>query len=343
MKILAYSREEDYYRRVVKGEALPASIVAVEVLRPDIEGDDTAAPTAGTLAIADGPVGEAEEASALHIVETLSDDDDDDDDAMGDDDILPPPLALESEDNLSGELSSGKFGCFKISVKKAGVYSTYGGFQPTCRFHKKSDATGCKRFFRILGPSIADRTSAMRLAAWWCVRHSEFTRQRFHLNCPMYIDECPSSAWLLANKVTVPPGPHDVHADELLDALEDISDPVTPTAAPPTPEGSATPKAAAPAEAVPTGRARGGARGGGRARGGDAGEYDAGGRGRRGRRGRGDAGRRGRRGGRGRAAVEAPPTPEAPDEVPEVPGPVGDPSSGTTSDVSSGEQGSDTD
>ena len=56
-----------------------------------------------------------------------------------------------------------------------------GGIQASCRHHKKSDVTGCKRFFSFgddleLKPETISET--IRAAKYWLTLHEDYTRQR---------------------------------------------------------------------------------------------------------------------------------------------------------------------
>ena len=76
-----------------------------------------------------------------------------------------------------------RVGPFTISVKQTGQKSggPYGGYQAICPFHRKSAHTGCSKWFRVGGPSYADRAEAARASLHWCAQAAKFDRQWQHV------------------------------------------------------------------------------------------------------------------------------------------------------------------
>ena len=76
-----------------------------------------------------------------------------------------------------------RVGPFTISVKQTGQKSggPFGGYQAMCPFHRKSAQTGCSKWFRVGGPSYADRAEAARASLHWCAQATKFERQWQHV------------------------------------------------------------------------------------------------------------------------------------------------------------------
>lgn len=106
----------------------------------------------------------------------------------------------DSMEHVFDRLSSGAFRHFKITPKQ--YEESYGGYQATCLFHKKNHKTGCKRWFRVDGPSRKDKEDAVKLLLHWCIIAPDFDRQRAHLYCPMSLADCPDVATMMALEPT---------------------------------------------------------------------------------------------------------------------------------------------
>ena len=210
--MIAHGREDKYYRGILKGD-VEVEQDDDENIVPELDHVEIAAAELEPLAdeLEPDELGEAHEAVALHGIE----------DAVGDGSDVE---VLEVESELARELHTGHFGCVTISVKKPGYpgSSTHGGFQPSCPFHKLSHNSGCKRYFKIKGPTLRDQNAAAAMSAWWCLKHSMFVRQRDHLRCDMIESDCPSVAWLMERKIVDAPLPGTVKTDDCLDAEEEF-------------------------------------------------------------------------------------------------------------------------
>lgn len=90
-------------------------------------------------------------------------------------------LADDDGEVVARELRGGKWGVFGITPKQAGQGGKWGGYQARCPFHAKNPMTGCKRFFRLDGPTKDDTSKTLRLMMQWCIDARGFQRQRVHL------------------------------------------------------------------------------------------------------------------------------------------------------------------
>ena len=127
----------------------------------------------------------------------------------------PPPPYEESQDHLEDVASlvvDSCWGVFSIVAKNH-------GWQATCKFHSKSRRTGCKKWFPLLSLSKEDENRCLRNLLWWCLRHSDFTRQRDHVSYTPVPEDVPSTDFLDAMTPSVPPTA-PVKTDEELDAEE---------------------------------------------------------------------------------------------------------------------------
>ena len=153
----------------------------------------------------------------------------------------PRPRGGEDELNdLRELLSSSTWGCFRITPKQPGTSGnlTFGGYEGSCKFHKKSDKTGCKKFVSIKGPGPEPRDLALRQVLYWCSQAKDHDRQRKHLAAATHPP--PSMEVLNSWRIDEAPLACDVKSDLELDRLEQRR------------------VAAGKAKATPKGRARGG-------------------------------------------------------------------------------------
>ena len=122
----------------------------------------------------------------------------------------PGPLPLrDPEQEVAAArdmLSSSRFGCFAITPKQPGSKGggMCGGFEGSCKHHKKNDRTGCKKYISIKGPTQADRDAAFDQILFWCTLAPEHNRQRWHLRAEL--EPAPARAVLLAKRIDVAPG-----------------------------------------------------------------------------------------------------------------------------------------
>jgi hypothetical protein len=127
----------------------------------------------------------------------------------------------EAEDfaDLPIILKATSWGVFRLTPRtpdKGG--GVHGGYQANCPFHKRNDKSGCRKFFRILGPRPADRFTTLRRMLWWCLGHSDFDRQRKHIAWEPSEAELPHQDFMLASKILDKPPWLSVKSDVELDA-----------------------------------------------------------------------------------------------------------------------------
>ncbi len=118
-------------------------------------------------------------------------------------------------------MRSGRFGVFRLTPKQPGTSSSgaYGGLQATCPFHRLNARSGCKKFVTIRGPSVEDKSAALRVLLQWCVEAPNYSRQRYHMAVPLAPESAPPWAFLLSRRIDDEPrGP--VQTDAELDAAE---------------------------------------------------------------------------------------------------------------------------
>ncbi|MCP4245122.1 MAG: hypothetical protein GY772_31670, partial [bacterium] len=83
-------------------------------------------------------------------------------------------------------LQGQTLGPFRVTPKQgqgraAGPCGDYGGWEATCPFHRKNASSGCRKWFRVQGPTLEDRARAANAAMQWCSVAKDFDRQRWHL------------------------------------------------------------------------------------------------------------------------------------------------------------------
>ena len=122
--------------------------------------------------------------------------------------------ALESALFVGGV---AKYGSFSFSVKQARSAPPCGGIEVTCRWHKKSLVTGCKRFVRFTDSTPEARNQCILLLKHWCNQACKFDRQRSHIRMPLSPGDCPPESIVLAQELTENP-PALIKTDEELDA-----------------------------------------------------------------------------------------------------------------------------
>ena len=98
--------------------------------------------------------------------------------------------------------ATGRFGVFTFIRTWR---SAHGGFEVSCPFHKKNLKSGCRRHFRVDGPTEEDLERAVKLAMWWCVKAKDHARQARHLTTELPESECPPFDALYALKETEMP------------------------------------------------------------------------------------------------------------------------------------------
>lgn len=182
-----------------------------------------------------------------------------------------PPLDEDGVDVLCefGVLESGRWGVFTITPRQPGAHGAgaYGGFQAACPFHKKNTKSGCRKWIRIEGPSLADKRRTAHQLMWWCVQATDFKRQRDHLDLPTDYESCPPIEAVLSFKITDPPPPGTVLDDVTLDRIDETALDALPLASL-LPAGGAPgpppPEAAGPVRGRGRGRGRAGRGRGGR-------------------------------------------------------------------------------
>ena len=137
-----------------------------------------------------------------------------------------------------------KYGSFSFSVKQAHSAPPHGGVEASCRFHRKSQVTGCKRFVRFLDATEESRKSTILLLQHWCNQASRFNRQRDHIRMPLVLEDLPPPALVAQQKISANP-PSKVKTDAELDEEQkkagEISLPKAKAKA--SSKGSAAPKA----------------------------------------------------------------------------------------------------
>ena len=141
--------------------------------------------------------------------------------ARDEQEFIPPPPPPDPEDEVAAArdlLSSSRFGSFTITPKQAKGPGNFGGYQGSCRFHKKNNLTGCKRFVSIKGPTSEDREAAFDQILYWCTQARDFNRQRWHIGTSL--QPTPSRA-LLARRIDEIP--EDVQDDDELDRANAVA------------------------------------------------------------------------------------------------------------------------
>jgi hypothetical protein len=112
-----------------------------------------------------------------------------------------------------------KWGAFNFNPEASG--GKYGGFRIRCPFHKLNQTSDCKKWIRVLGPTDADKEICVRRMMLWCVKHTEYNRQRHHVawDPPILDSELPDLQSLKARRVLEAPARGSVTTDVELNAL----------------------------------------------------------------------------------------------------------------------------
>ena len=118
----------------------------------------------------------------------------------------------------------GAWGAQYIASKQptkaqGGHQATFGAYEGVCRWHKKNEVTGCKKFFRIQGPTPEDASHALRRCKFWLSQAPTVDRQRKHLYC-VPTDHPPSNDVLEAMKLGAASRPLNLLTDDELDRLD---------------------------------------------------------------------------------------------------------------------------
>ena len=130
------------------------------------------------------------------------------------DDVLGPLLRVQNR----------KQGPFTLSLKQPKAGNRYGGFEASCPYHRKNNATACKRFFTVRGPSLAERRSAMHSLLYWCWSAQQHERQWSHVFSAIpQLATLPKAVWLW-EEIKALPAPTSRAATDLdLDMLSAAS------------------------------------------------------------------------------------------------------------------------
>jgi len=108
-----------------------------------------------------------------------------------------------------------RWGEFTFSYKKA----TSAGWQPSCRWHKKNDKTGCKKTFKAYGNNSVDcHVEAINRAKLWCSYAKLCASQKEHSKMEPSAEEVPADD-ILKDLYPSPDKRGDVKTDEELRAL----------------------------------------------------------------------------------------------------------------------------
>eukprot|EP00971_Amphidinium_carterae_P348204 6490377-Amphidinium_carterae.1 len=88
----------------------------------------------------------------------------------------PGPLAVGLVETVA------KWGAFRFTPKQRSDTRPYGGIEATCPFHKKSEATGCKKYMALRDGTAATRVATIKCLQAWCAAAPLYDRQRQHLH-----------------------------------------------------------------------------------------------------------------------------------------------------------------
>ncbi|CAE7317760.1 unnamed protein product [Symbiodinium sp. CCMP2592] len=81
--------------------------------------------------------------------------------------------------------AAAKYGFFSFSRKQARSAPPFGGYEAICRYHKRSNVTGCKRFVRLPNDTEEGRAAVITTLQHWCNSALKFSRQRDHVRMPL--------------------------------------------------------------------------------------------------------------------------------------------------------------
>ena len=110
----------------------------------------------------------------------------------------PPVVSFDAA--LIRDFQSGWWSSFRITLVKARDVSPFGGYEATCKWHARSRQTKCKKTLILSGDNERDHEVCVRRLAWWCIKATTYSRQRYHRADEVVYACCPPVAWLVANK-----------------------------------------------------------------------------------------------------------------------------------------------
>lgn len=102
--------------------------------------------------------------------------------------VLPGPAELQEALAVQ---SVASWGTFRFSTKQPHSAPPHGGYEATCRYHRKSTVTGCKKFVRLDDATEAAKEKALLALQHWCNMAPRFTRQRDHLRMSLKAEDVP--------------------------------------------------------------------------------------------------------------------------------------------------------
>ena len=133
----------------------------------------------------------------------------------------PRQEVLENTETILDAVLSGSVGHwfdFRFAVKQKTSAPPFGGIEARCRWHARSDVTGCKRFLGFRGEGREDQLFAVRSLQHWCNHAQRFAFQRTHVRMPLLPAHIPPPALVHEQKPTVA-APEAVVSD----AMKDVS------------------------------------------------------------------------------------------------------------------------
>jgi hypothetical protein len=130
---------------------------------------------------------------------------------------IPPPPLPPPPDVPVPRLFASVWGHFSISTKQPGRDRPFGGYQAECRYHRKNQVTGCKKYISVSGPGALDRELTLNMIRLWCNDALRHNRQRDHVLFQPYPMTVPPTLLLEAQQVQMPP-PDRAPSDADLDA-----------------------------------------------------------------------------------------------------------------------------
>lgn len=108
------------------------------------------------------------------------------------------------------------WGCFTFSrkqPKQKGGGNAFGAYEITCPWHMRSQRSGCKKLIRILGPDVAAKQYALRVAKHWASQARLFERQWQHI-FTADVSLPPSDELLETRRIDEKPDKADIEDDE---------------------------------------------------------------------------------------------------------------------------------
>eukprot|EP00439_Symbiodinium_sp_Y106_P042972 s6775_g5.t1 len=98
----------------------------------------------------------------------------------------------------------------------------YGGLEAVCKFHALNDRTGCKKFVRFAGPTLADEDRTLWILRHWCNCAKQCQRQRHHMRMPLGPEAIPNNEIIAQQRLADDP-PQRAPTDEELDGKDAAS------------------------------------------------------------------------------------------------------------------------